>query len=128
MQATETIPEQLNDQIFEQIKSLLCGNGTENNENNSLLYKICSGQATESEISEWNKTMPIDENKIKESCDLGYNLASKLDTTKTDELQIFRNEMTEMKKEIESLKLEVANMKEKSTGIDKYRDANGGFG
>ena len=111
--------EELNNQIFEQIKSLLSsgigGNDGSNAEslNNSLLYKICNGQATESEIDEWNKTMPINDDKIKESCNLGYTLASKLDVPKIDELQSLRDEMIEMKKEIEFLKTELVRVNEK---------------
>lgn len=108
--------EELNNEIFEQIKSLLSsGIGGNDGEilNNSLLYKICNGQATESEIDEWNKTMPIDDSKVKESCDLGYTLASKLDVPKIDELQILKDEISEMKKEIESLKTELIRVNEK---------------
>lgn len=104
-------PNELNNQIFEQIKSLLSGGEENSNLNNSLLYKICNGQATETEIEEWNKTMPIDDNKVKESCNLGYTLASKLDVPKTDEIQILKDEMTAIKKEIEFLKIELIKLK-----------------
>ena len=108
--------EELNNEIFEQIKSLLSsGIGGNDGEilNNSLLYKICNGQATESEIDEWNKTMPINDDKIKKSCNLGYNLASKMDASKIDELQILKDEISEMKKEIEFLKTELIRVNEK---------------
>ena len=90
----------LNEKIFETVKQSL----TKEVDNN-LLMKICSGQASEQEKDEWKKNMnlsdEIDE-KLQESYNLGYVLASEFDNEPTKEDLILK-ELKKMNEKIDLL-------------------------
>ena len=120
----------LNETIFEAVKSKLCGEQTneneveENSEDNELLLKVCLGTATEEEKKTWVEEKGISDEvlcKLKEYCDMGYNMAAQLDghneKEKEKEEQEKRKEeeekgnllkkIEELSKEVECLKLRV---------------------
>ena len=89
--------DDINDTIFNIVKSNLT-----DDVNPETFLKICSGSATEEEKEKCGLSEEIIE-KLKNSCDVGYNMASNLDKE--------RNEVSELKLEVSELKLEVSELK-----------------
>jgi len=89
--------DDINDTIFNIVKSNLT-----DDVNPETFLKICSGSATEEEKEKCGLSEEIIE-KLKNSCDVGYNMASNLDKE--------RNEVSELKLVVSELKLEVSELK-----------------
>lgn len=92
--------DDINDTIFNIVKSNLT-----DDVNPETFLKICSGSATEEEKEKCGLSEEIIE-KLKNSCDVGYNMASNLDKE--------RNEVSELKLEVSELKLEFEELKKEN--------------
>ena len=92
--------DDINDTIFNIVKSNLT-----DDVNPETFLKICSGSATEEEKEKCGLSEEIIE-KLKNSCDVGYNMASNLDKE--------RNEVSELKLEVSELKLEIEELKKEN--------------
>lgn len=92
--------DDINDTIFNIVKSNLT-----DDVNPETFLKICSGSATEEEKEKCGLSEEIIE-KLKNSCDVGYNMASNLDKE--------RNEVSELKLVVSELKLEFEELKKEN--------------
>jgi len=92
--------DDINDTIFNIVKSNLT-----DDVNPETFLKICSGSATEEEKEKCGLSEEIIE-KLKNTCDAGYNMASNLDKE--------RNEVSELKLEVSELKLEFEELKKEN--------------
>ena len=76
----------------------------------SLLYKICTGEATEEEKKIWQdqNNLPNDiVEQLKTCCNIGYQMASELDSS-PNEFEVFKQEIRssveKLQKQIEELR------------------------
>lgn len=100
--------EDLNNDIFEMVKASLTGEGIDK----TLFTKVCTGQATEKEISDFNRKIGTEDSsdimqKLMESCKLGFNMASQLDSSdtfpKNEEIAQLKNKVTALEERISAL-------------------------
>lgn len=81
------------------------------NINKNLLYKICLGEATENEKKEWNETTNFSKeinDKLMECCNMGYEIAAKLDSNSNDSdvqetLKKLTQDVEDIKKKVDFL-------------------------
>lgn len=75
------------------------------NVNKNLMYKIFTGEASMEEKKQWDENFSKElTQKLKECCDMGYNLASEMDTSsKETVLEKILFELQELNKKIDIL-------------------------
>ena len=97
--------ENLNEVIFDSVKNCM------NNADDDVLVKICLGEATEEEKQAWQKEKGVTDevtNVLKQYCDMGFNMASELDSKiKKD---VYMEKINMLTLEIEKLKLRVEHL------------------
>lgn len=109
--------EDLNNDIFEMVKASLTGEGIDK----TLFTKVCTGQATEKEISDFNRKIGVGTEdssdimqKLMESCKLGFNMASQLDSSdtfpKNEEIAQLKNKVITLEERISALENILKNM------------------
>ena len=100
--------ENLNELIFNSVRSCI-------NNDDELLVKICLGEATEEEKLQWQKEKGVSDevtNVLKQYCDMGFNMASELDSKiKKD---VYMEKINMLTLEIEKLKLRVEYLERNS--------------
>jgi hypothetical protein len=103
----------VNEMVFDSVKKYMSG------EKDNLLIKICMGNATEEEKKTWQgETELPDEvvNKLKECCDIGYNMASQLDK---DTIKTGNDLLTE---KFESLSKQVESLVKRVEELEKFQE------
>ena len=104
--------ENINEMIFNSVRNCM-------NNGDDVLVKICLGEATEEEKLQWQKEKGVSDevtNVLKQYCDMGFNMASEIDSKikveKGEELEKdeYMDKINYLTAEIEKLKLRVEHL------------------
>jgi hypothetical protein len=96
----------LNELIFNSVQSCM------NNEDD-ILVKICLGEATEEEKQDWQREKGISDevtDVLKQYCDMGFNMASKLDTKIKIDKDVYLEKIDALSAEIQQLKIRIDSL------------------